>query len=170
MNRRNFLTKPWLWAVAAVFPVKAVAQSDIPHPVYSSDQVYELTSKLQVQLAGCLMASGGSKETQAVKRGDYAWTLGLEQTNKLWLAHDELKKHVEKLREMKEVACVQGTIDYDPYFLGMANGIIFALCTLDDDAPQYMSAPKGKWGYERRDHLSAKRWFTRIIQRQKMQR
>lgn len=71
---------------------------------------------------------------------------------------DELKKRIENLREMKEVACAPGTVDYDPYFQGMANGVIFALSVMTDKAPQYIDPP-AEWGYKRRDRrLVDKRW------------
>lgn len=43
---------------------------------------------------------------------------------------------------MTEIACAKGTYDYDPYFHGMANGMIFALCVLEDKEPVYLEAPK----------------------------
>lgn len=43
--------------------------------------------------------------------------------------------------EMLEVACADGTWNYDPYFHGMANGMIFVRSLLTDQEPQYLEAP-----------------------------
>ena len=67
-------------------------------------------------------------------------------------AIQSFENRIEKLRQMKEVACMPGTVDYDPYFLGMANGIICALSIVEKENydPQFLSAP-AEWGYERRE-------------------
>ena len=55
------------------------------------------------------------------------------------------RKSVEVLRDMTKVACADGTWNYDPYFHGMANGMIFALSLAEDDANLiFLEAPK-KW-------------------------
>lgn len=48
---------------------------------------------------------------------------------------------LEKLKEMTEIACAPGTWNYDPYFLGMANGMIFAVALLEDKEPAYLNPP-----------------------------
>ncbi len=53
-----------------------------------------------------------------------------------------LKGKIEELRKMTDTACMKGTWDYDPYFHGMANGMIFALSLLEDKEPVYLKAPK----------------------------
>lgn len=65
-------------------------------------------------------------------------------------APDTLQDRVRKLCEMKEIACVPGTVDYDPYFQGMANGMIVALSIMNNDEPSFVGSPK-EWGYERRE-------------------
>ena len=57
-------------------------------------------------------------------------------------AKPTLKSKIEELRKMTEIACAKGTWDYDPYFHGMANGMIYALCVLEDKDPIYLEAPK----------------------------
>lgn len=146
MDRRSFLSKVKLAAGAAVIPIVAVAETQDVEVRY----VPEEFNQLQTQLAGCLMASEGSLQTRKVKRGDYAWSLALDRIHELWDARDTLQDRVRKLREMKEVTCRPGSVDYDPYFQGMANGMIFALSIMNDDEPSFVGSPK-KWGYERRE-------------------
>lgn len=63
---------------------------------------------------------------------------------------DTMQERIRQLREMKDIASVSGTVDYDPYFQGMANGLIVALAIMDDDEPRFVGAPR-EWGYKRRD-------------------
>ena len=42
-----------------------------------------MTDQDSVRLAGVLMALEGSKETEGIKRGDYAWSLALERARRL---------------------------------------------------------------------------------------
>lgn len=153
MNRRSFLSKVKLAAGAAVIPIVATAQDRDTEVRY----VPEEFNQVQVQLAGCLMASEGSLETRKVKQGDYAWSLALDRIHELWDKADTLTQRIDKLRQMKDVACAPGTVDYDPYFQGMANGIIFALSVMEegDMNPVFMDAPK-QWLNGSKP--SAKRW------------
>jgi hypothetical protein len=57
-------------------------------------------------------------------------------------AKPTLKSRTDELREMTKIACAKGTWDYDPYFHGMANGMIFALALLEGKEPTYLEAPK----------------------------
>jgi hypothetical protein len=57
-------------------------------------------------------------------------------------AKPTLKSKIEELRKMTEISCMKGTWDFDPYFHGMANGMIFALSLLEDKEPVYLEAPK----------------------------
>lgn len=54
----------------------------------------------------------------------------------------KLEKTVTALREMKNVQCSDGNWNYDPYMLGLANGIIFSLAMFDNTEPDYLTAPK----------------------------
>ncbi len=70
----------------------------------------------------------------------------------------DLKDRISALRQMKDIACVPGTVDYDPYFQGMANGLIVALAIMDDDEPRFVGAPK-EWGHELRStRLASEKW------------
>lgn len=49
---------------------------------------------------------------------------------------------LKALKEMIAVQCTDGTWNYDPYMLGMANGMIFAQSLFDDKQPEYLDPPK----------------------------
>lgn len=139
MDRRSFLSKAKLAIGVAVIPAVAVADNQDVEVRY----VPEEFNQVQVQLAGCLMASEGSLETRKVKQGDYAWSLALDRIHELWDGLATLQTRVVKLNEMKDVACSDGIADYDPYFQGMANGIIFALGVMNAEPdPVFVDAPK----------------------------
>lgn len=55
-----------------------------------------------------------------------------------------LEERIEKLNEMTKIACADGTWNYDPYFHGMANGMIFAQWIMSgkhEDLCEYLDAP-----------------------------
>lgn len=56
-----------------------------------------------------------------------------------------LEEKVEKLSECVKIASSKGHYDYDPYFQGMANGLILAEAIMKGKPPVYMTAPE-KWG------------------------
>jgi len=55
------------------------------------------------------------------------------------------KTPLEQLKEVHEIQGNPGNRDYDPYMLGMFNGLELALAIFQEREPQYKSAPK-KWG------------------------
>lgn len=58
---------------------------------------------------------------------------------------DNFKKKLEKLKELTEVQCADGTWDYDPYIQGMANGLILAQSIMTDGGEielVFLEAPK----------------------------
>lgn len=48
---------------------------------------------------------------------------------------------IETLREMIKVQGRDGTWNYDPYFMGMYNGMEYALSIFENREPVYKSAP-----------------------------
>ena len=48
----------------------------------------------------------------------------------------------EKLKNIIDVACMEGNYNYDPYMHGMANGLICAMSVLTGDRPEYINAPE----------------------------
>lgn len=136
MNRRNFIIKPWLWAVAAFFPVKAIAENP-----------YKEFEQLQTQLAGCLMAAEGSLQTLKVKRGDYAWTLALDRIHELHGIMETLQTRTENLRQIKEIACRPGIVDL--YCLGVANGLVVALSIMETGDYDFEFVGTSEVGYEK---------------------
>lgn len=55
-----------------------------------------------------------------------------------------MKEKIEELREMKEIQGQDGNWNYDPYMLGLYNGLESALAILEDRNPEYRQAPE-KW-------------------------
>jgi hypothetical protein len=51
-------------------------------------------------------------------------------------------KGVAQLKEMIAVQCTDGMWNHDPYMLGMANGMIFALSLFEDGWPECLDAPE----------------------------
>ena len=47
----------------------------------------------------------------------------------------------KKLTELVEIACMDGTWNWSPYFLGMANGLILALSVITNNEPKFLNAP-----------------------------
>lgn len=83
MNRRNFLSN-----IRVVFAgVFAAFASSKATAVAFKEQLAKIVTpdweQLQIQLAGCLMASEGSQETLKVQRGDWAWSLALDRIHEL---------------------------------------------------------------------------------------
>jgi len=54
-------------------------------------------------------------------------------------------KEINQLKELLKTQCSEGNWDYDPYFQGMANGMILALAVIENKEPEFLEAPK-KWG------------------------
>lgn len=49
------------------------------------------------------------------------------------------------LKDVINIQCSKGNWDYDPYMMGLANGLIMAESLISKKEPQFLSAPK-KWG------------------------
>ena len=60
-----------------------------------------------------------------------------------------MTSQIKQLEDLTKIACADGTWNYDPYFHGMANGMIFALALMKDEVPQYLNAPK-EWLKDRK--------------------
>lgn len=58
------------------------------------------------------------------------------------------EKKLEDIQSLVELACTDGTWNYDPYFHGMANGMILYLSIMEDKEPEFLSAPD-EWLYKR---------------------
>ena len=54
------------------------------------------------------------------------------------------KEIIQAIRKVKEVQCIDGTWNHDPYMQGMANGLILALSIAENKRPEYLDAPE-KW-------------------------
>lgn len=56
---------------------------------------------------------------------------------------EELDEKIKQLQELIDIQCVPGTIDYDPYMQGMANGMLLAMSILEDydGEPGFIEAP-----------------------------
>jgi len=54
---------------------------------------------------------------------------------------EELDGKIQKLQDLIDIQCVPGTVDYDPYMQGMANGMLIAMSILDDKDPIFIEAP-----------------------------
>ena len=50
--------------------------------------------------------------------------------------------NIEKLREMVKIQTQDGNWNYDPYMHGMANGLLLALATIENEEPKFLDAPK----------------------------
>jgi len=61
-----------------------------------------------------------------------------------------MKSDITKLQEIIDVQCSEGNYDYDPYMLGLANGLICAMAVLAREEPHYLGAPK-VWGKDKPD-------------------
>jgi len=55
---------------------------------------------------------------------------------------DPLERRINILRSMIKIQTRPGNYDYSPYMYGMAQGMILAEATLDDQSPVYMECPR----------------------------
>jgi hypothetical protein len=55
-----------------------------------------------------------------------------------------IEERIEKLVDLVAIQCSSGNWNFDPYMHGMANGMILALSIIQDEEPQFLSAPD-KW-------------------------
>jgi hypothetical protein len=67
---------------------------------------------------------------------------------------DELKARIIKLREVTGTACSDGNWDFSPYMLGMANGLLLGLATMDGGSPEYLCPPE-TWITDKKLHKLA---------------
>jgi hypothetical protein len=67
-----------------------------------------------------------------------------------------IEDRMKELESSVEVQSRDGNWDWDPYMLGMANGLILALNIVRGDAgdPPYKSAP-AEWGADRYEKMKA---------------
>jgi hypothetical protein len=59
---------------------------------------------------------------------------------------ESIEKKIEKLQTLIDVQ--YDSYDYDPYMLGMYNGMVLAMSVLDGKEPEFMEAPE-VWGCDR---------------------
>jgi hypothetical protein len=57
---------------------------------------------------------------------------------------DTRHKIMNNLEDVIKIQCSNGNWDYDPYMMGLANGLIMAKSLVDGKEPAFLSAPK-KW-------------------------
>jgi hypothetical protein len=55
-----------------------------------------------------------------------------------------MKKTIDSLDEIVKIQCADGNWNYDPYMMGLANGLIMAQAIIKGTEPTFLSAPK-KW-------------------------
>ena len=55
---------------------------------------------------------------------------------------NKFRTAITALRDMKNLQCGNGIYNYDPYMLGMANGLILALSMFTGETPEYLDAPE----------------------------
>ncbi len=65
----------------------------------------------------------------------------------------EIKQRTENLKDMTKVSCMDGTWNYDPYFHGMANGMICALSLIENKEPVFLDAPEIWLGDKKEDEI-----------------
>lgn len=56
-------------------------------------------------------------------------------------AFTHLEKVTEALRDLVRVQSAEGNWNYDPYMMGLANGLILALAMVEGGEPKYFDAP-----------------------------
>jgi hypothetical protein len=61
-----------------------------------------------------------------------------------------MEELIKKLEDLTKIACADGTWNYDPYFHGMANGMILCLAIAKDEPAKFLTAPKEWLGDIRR--------------------
>ncbi len=59
--------------------------------------------------------------------------------------HEQFKKSVDTLNDLKKVQCADGNWNHDPYMHGMANGLILAMSLFETDEIEYLDKPD-VWG------------------------
>lgn len=67
-----------------------------------------------------------------------------------------LKKSIKSLEDLIKVQTSHGNWDYDPYMMGLANGLLIAMSILTGKNPDFMSAPK-KW-LKNRSKMRKSKW------------
>ena len=58
---------------------------------------------------------------------------------------DTRHKLMESLHDVIRIQCSKGNWDYDPYMMGLGNGLIMAESLITGRQPEFLSAPR-KWG------------------------
>ena len=66
------------------------------------------------------------------------------------LTPDKIIKEIEDVTTVQKAKLrkVDGNWNYDPYMLGMTNGLILALSLAKDEAPKFLKAPK-EWAKDK---------------------
>lgn len=57
---------------------------------------------------------------------------------------DEMAKARKSIGDMVDIQCQDGTWNFDPYMLGLANGLLLAKSILSGEEPKLLSKPE-KW-------------------------
>lgn len=74
-------------------------------------------------------------------------------------------KRLDSLKEVTKLSCADGTYNYDPYFHGMANGLILAVNIMEDsknmNGPNFKSAPT-RWLKDVNAVTYSTAWFIKI--------
>lgn len=64
---------------------------------------------------------------------------------------------MKNLQDVINIQCSQGNWNYDPYMMGLANGLLMAQSLFTDKEPEFLSAPK-RWGKDYPDLLTKIKW------------
>lgn len=64
----------------------------------------------------------------------------------------EREQDIEQIKNLMTTQGSHGNWDYDPYMMGMYNGMECALACLEQREPEYKSAPE-VWGRDKADQL-----------------
>lgn len=54
----------------------------------------------------------------------------------------ELDRIKESIKNAKDIQCSDGNWDYNPYMMGIANGLIFADAVINGDEPKFLNPPE----------------------------
>lgn len=123
MNRRQMLKGIVPIAVAATIPAAVTER---------------VTRPLTIDVRGAKEV----KSTFAEMRGQIeylegALSIACADETKLM----RLSARIQSVRDVTEVQCSPGNVDYDEYMRGMANGLICAMALLDSEDPEYVDPP-----------------------------
>jgi len=70
------------------------------------------------------------------------YTNELDELSTILRAYIRLEHNLNKLKNLIDIQCTDGTWNYDDYMLGLANGLICAYTTMSDKEPEFKSKPK----------------------------